>query len=276
MATLVARTDHPLAKKIRLVASRARRAPPDLVLAEGIRVLEEATRARLEIDAVLLDERFGARPREATLISTWSARGVPIQRAAARLMASLSDVTTPQGAVALVRVRRTSPDALAPLPGALVLCACGIQDPGNLGTLVRAAAAAAAAVVCATRGTASARNPKAVRASAGALFRIPVVEDLEPEQFLEFCRARKLRALRADPGSGTPCWEADLRRGTALVVGSEAHGFPDALWESIPAVSIPMAAGSESLNAAAAGAILLFEAVRQRAAAAGRLRGGTR
>jgi len=258
--------DHPLAKRIRLVASRARRAPAELVLAEGTRVLEEATRAGLAIESVIVDERFGASARQAALMAAWRERGVPVRVAAGRLLASLSEVAAPQGGIALVRapIRKLADLRLPRAP--LLLCACGIKDPGNLGTLVRSAAAASAVAVLATRTTVSARGAKAVRASAGSFFRIPVVEELEPVELLEFFRARRLQALRADPRLGSAYWEADLRAGTALLLGGEAHGFEDAAWQAIPPVRIPMAASSESINVSTAGAVLLFEAVRQRGA----------
>src|SRR5262249_19088349 len=93
--------DHPLARRIRLVASGARRAPPDLVLAEGVRVLEEATGAGCAFEAVVIAQEFGAAEREAALLEAWRALGVRVERAAGRLLESLSDVTTPQGGVAL-------------------------------------------------------------------------------------------------------------------------------------------------------------------------------
>jgi TrmH family RNA methyltransferase len=258
--------DHPLAKRIRLVASRARRAPAELVLAEGTRVLEEASRAGLAIEAVVVDDRFGASGRQAALMATWRERGVPVRVAAGKLLTSLSEVAAPQGGIALVRAPIVELAELKLPRAPLLLCACGIKDPGNLGTLVRSAAAASAAAVLATHTTVSARSAKAVRASAGSFFRIPVVEDLEPAELVEFFRASKLQPLRADPRLGSPYWETDLRAGTVLLLGGEAHGFQDAAWEAIPPVRIPMAAASESLNVSTAGSVLLFEAVRQRAA----------
>ena len=103
-ATLVTSTEHPLVKKIRLVASRARRAPAELVLAEGIRVLEEATNSNHPFEAVLLSDGFGTDERETALVQTWHSREIMIRRAAGPLFRSLSGVLSPQGALALVRV----------------------------------------------------------------------------------------------------------------------------------------------------------------------------
>src|SRR5258706_11757735 len=112
MAPILSSKDHATARKIRLVAAGARRAPGDLVLAEGVRVLEEATRAGCSFDAVLVAEDFGAAAREAELLAAWRAGHVPVHRAAGRLLRTLSEVTSPQGGVALVRLPPVSVEAV--------------------------------------------------------------------------------------------------------------------------------------------------------------------
>jgi RNA methyltransferase, TrmH family len=263
-ATPVTSKEHPLVKKIRLVASRARRAPPELVLAEGIRVLEEATNSNHEFEAVLLSDTFGAAERETALLETWQSREIMIRRAAGPLFRSLSGVLSPQGALALVRVPNLSLNEIPTVPNPLILCACGIQDPGNLGTLLRTAAAAGVALVCTTPATGSLRNQKVIRSSAGAFFRIPLVERVGPSEFLAYCSTRKIRPWRAAARSGASVWETGFRSPAAILLGSETRGISEKEWSDIPAVHIPMAPGSESLNVAAAGAIILFEACRQR------------
>ena len=243
--------ENPLVRRIRLVASGSRRAPRDLVLAEGLRVLEEA--AEHSIDAVVISERFGKRDREQLLISRLRSKSVKIYRADRKLMKSLSEVLSPQGALALVRVPRLNLADISLGPNPVVLCACAIQDPGNLGTLLRAAAAAAAALVCTTTSTVSSRNPKCIRASAGTYFRIPVVEELAPKDILEYCGRHGLQPVRADARTGEPYSKMDLTRPTAILLGNESQGLPGIEWS-----------GVESLNVASAGAILLFEALRQR------------
>ncbi len=254
--------ENPLVRRIRLVASGSRRAPRDLVLAEGLRVLEEA--AEHLIDAVVISEGFGKRDREQLLISRLRSKSVKIYRADRKLMKSLSEVLSPQGALALVRVPRLNLADIRLGPNPVVLCACAIQDPGNLGTLLRAAAAAAAALVCTTTSTVSSRNPKCIRASAGTYFRIPVVEELAPKDILEYCGRHGLQPVRADARTGEPYSKMDLTKPTAILLGNESQGLPGIEWSGIRAVRIPMAPGVESLNVASAGAILLFEALRQR------------
>jgi TrmH family RNA methyltransferase len=263
---LLTSRDNPVLKKFRLVLEQARRAPADLVVAEGVRVLEEAAAAGLALDAVLVAEGFGGTAREKALLDSWAASGVRTYEAEDRLIRSISAVVTPQGALALVRMpeRRLRDLDLSGSP--LVVCACGIQDPGNLGSLIRTALAAGAACLCTTPGTVSARNPKTVRSSAGTFFRLPVVEGVAPDEMLDYCRAAGIQLYRSSASEGIPFTRIDFNRPAGILLGNEAKGLAQ-LWSALPAFRIPMARGVESLNVAAAGAVVLFEASRQRSAA---------
>jgi len=253
-----------VARLVRLVSAQARRAPADLVLAEGLRVLEEATRSPCAVVQVVMAEGYGSAPREEALIAEWSRKGIPIYMTSAKLLATLSDVVAPQGAVALVRIqRRRLVDAGAAGP-VLAVCACDIQDPGNLGTLVRSARAARVSLFCTTAGTASLRNPKTIRASAGALFHQPFVEDLSPEEFVDHCSRRSIPVFRTSAEAGLSIWNTDLKKPCAILLGNESRGIEDPLLQQLPNIRIPMAPGVDSLNVAVAGSIILFEALRQR------------
>ncbi len=255
---------NPLVKKFQLVAERARRAPADLVVAEGIRSLEEALFTGLEIEAVIVTDRYGKLDRELVLLEHLRKRPADICSVPESLFCRLSSVQTPQGIIGLVRlpVRKLAATALPETP--LLLCACGIQDPGNLGTLIRTSAAAGASLVCTLEETVSARNPKAIRASAGAIFRLPVVERVPVAEFLDFCRRKSVSVLCAVARGGSSCFETDFARSCAILLGNEGGGIDETVRFGLPEVHVPMHPGVESLNVAAAGAILLFEAFRQR------------
>jgi TrmH family RNA methyltransferase len=257
---------NPFVKKLRLVTLQSRRAPADLVLAEGIRVLEEAIAAGHEIEGVIISGGFGSNRRDKALLARLRAENIQVYRAGDGLMKSLSDVVSPQGVLGLVRVPVLGLDAVSPGANPLILCACGIQDPGNLGSLIRCAAAADARLVCTISGTVSACNSKCVRSSAGMFFRIPVIENLHPEDFLEFCKSRSVRAFRTDARDGETYHSLDLTQATAILLGGESRGLGGPEWMALPAIRIPMSPGVESINVAAAGAIVLFEAFRQRSA----------
>jgi len=256
---------NPLVRTIRLVAGQARRAPADLVVAEGVRALEEALAAGLDIEAVIVTERYGKSERETDLLGRVRQLSSVVCRAPEDIFGRLSSVQTPQGILALVRLPVLKIAAVVLPETPLLLCACGIQDPGNLGALIRSAAAAGASFACSLAGTVSARNPKALRASAGAIFRLPVVEGVAAAEFLAFCRQKSISLFCATARGGASCFETDFRQPCAILLGNEGAGVDDSLRSGLPGVSIPMNTAVESLNVAAAGAVLLFEASRQRA-----------
>ncbi len=257
-------SQNPLFKTARLISMRSKRAPQELVLAEGLRVLEEAVRSGCSVAAAIMTEDFGETHREEALVRSFESAGVRLYRTTQRLLRSLSEVVEPQGVIGLVTVPRLKLADVELGREALILCLCGLQDPGNLGTLIRTAVAADVSMVCTTPTTVSARNPKAVRSSAGAFFRAKVVERITPEDLLAFCRLHGLTIYRADAGRGVEYHRADLDRPLALLLGNESHGFRDEDWQGMPTLRIPLSQGVESLNVGIAGAVILFEVLRQR------------
>jgi TrmH family RNA methyltransferase len=193
-------------------------------------------------------------------------RHVPVIRVHTAVMKSLADTETPQGVLAVVDL----PEPVLPALDArrsLVLVIDGVRDPGNVGTLVRSAAAAGCAAVVTTAGSADAFAPKVVRAAMGTHFHVPVVADVSWDWL-----GPSLDGLPAIVGTdmaGTVPYDAiDWNVGAALVIGHEDHGISEeARTWCRTMVAIPMARGVESLNAAVSGAVVLFEAARQRRAA---------
>jgi TrmH family RNA methyltransferase len=156
--------------------------------------------------------------------------------------------------------------ALDALPAGLVVVSVDVQDPGNLGTVVRSAEAAGATAVVVGRGEQGVDpwNPKVVRGSAGAVLGLPVVVADDPAAAVGALRARGFRAVGADGSASTVYTDTDLTGSIALVIGSEAHGLPAAVVAGLDVVvAIPMAGATESLNAGVAASILMFEAARQ-------------
>ena len=171
---------------------------------------------------------------------------------------------TPQPVLAVARM--PTPDEGALAADGLVIVALGIADPGNLGTILRTAEAANVAAIVLGEGSVDAYNPKVVRASAGAIFGVQVLE-APAVQALDALGGQGRQRLAADPRSGPPYYEVDFCRPTAVVLGSEAHGLPPEIESHLDGhVMIPMAPPAESLNVAMAAAVLSFEACRQRAA----------
>lgn len=179
--------------------------------------------------------------------------------------------TTAQPVAAVVEMIHRPLSGLAGTrPDPVVVCV-GLQDPGNAGTVLRSAAASGAGAVVFCEGAVDVYNPKAVRASAGALFHVPVVAAAPAGETLDELARWGLRRIATVANGGRPYDAADLARPCALILGSEGHGLPAELGDRLDeAVTIPMVTSTESLNVAMAASVVCFEAARQRRTAAGR------
>lgn len=149
-----------------------------------------------------------------------------------------------------------------------MLYLCGMGDPGNVGTLIRSAASFGVSGVALAPGTADPYSPKALRATMGAIFQVPVFIALEPADLISRARAAAVDIVCTDPHDGVELWQADLANDFALVLGSEREGVPEELLRAATTtVRIPQAASTESINVAMAGTVVLYEALRQRSGA---------
>jgi len=180
------------------------------------------------------------------------------------IFASAVDTESPQGIAALVKPREFTLEEVLGGRSPLLLIAAGLQDPGNLGTLIRSAEAFGATGYVILAGTVSPENQKTLRASAGSVFRLPGITLCE-DHILHELAERKIRTVAAVAAEGSPLAEHDLTQPTALILGNEGAGIsPSILKRADARVTIPMPGPVESLNAAIAGSILLYEAARQR------------
>lgn len=197
------------------------------------------------------------------LVRRAETEGVPVRRLEVGVLERLSDVATPQPLLAVAR-RRDPP--LSVLAGCdLVVVGVDVRDPGNAGTLIRSAEAAGAGGIVFCRGSVDATNPKTVRASAGAIFHIPVVEGGDSEEVLAVLGDLGLTRLGALPRGGAAPAQVDLTRPVALVLGNEAWGLPERVAAHLDGtVTIPMPGRAESINLAMAASVLLYEVCRQR------------
>jgi TrmH family RNA methyltransferase len=166
-------------------------------------------------------------------------------------------------------MRRASPGEMtADRRDPLLIVADRIQDPGNLGTLVRLGEAVGTAGLVVVPGTVDPYHTRAARASAGSILRVPVGKISGPEEFGSWCRGRRLRIAVTLPEGGTPCERADLRGGMALVVGNEGEGVSRAWLEAADLrLTVPLEETVQSLNVTLAAAMLLYESLRQRRSA---------
>jgi TrmH family RNA methyltransferase len=255
---LITSRQNPKLKLVHALLGRSKeRREEGAFVAEGVRLLEEARSCGWPTRFVLYSD--GLSERGLALVRELRAAGTDVEEVSADLMQSLSETEAPQGLLAILEEQDL------PLPASLdfLLIPDRIRDPGNLGTLIRSAAAAGVQAVLLPPETTDAFAPKVIRAAMGAHFRMPLLR-LDWDAIRQFCESAHLNVYLADMGA-PPCWEVDLRAPLALIVGSEAGGGGEAA-RSLAAgsISVPMPGGTESLNAGVAGSILLFEIVRQR------------
>jgi RNA methyltransferase, TrmH family len=257
-------------KELRRLFHEATASEKGEVAMEGMHVAEEAIRSGLRLETVFFAE--SARERAHKLLPQLSSHTEALLLPD-EVFASAVPTETPQGVAALVRVRTFSlDDTFLPKP-ALVVISAGVQEPGNLGTIARSAEAFGSSGMLLGERTVSPWNWKAVRASAGSMFRLPVVK-VELAVALREAKQRGLRVLATSSHKGIRISDADLRGPVALVVGNEGAGLPkDVLAQADEIIAIPQSAKVESLNAGIAASIVLYEAARQRSSSPQRLRG---
>ena len=253
---MITSSQNPKVKLVRTLLGRAKeRREAGAFVVEGVRLIEEAYARNWKFQFALYDSSLNE--RGSSLIEHLLARDVDVEEVSEHVMKLLSDTETPQGILAVLEFNPfPNPDA----PD-FILIPDQIRDPGNLGTLLRTAAATGVQAVFLPPETTDAFAPKVVRSGMGAHFRL-LIQSMKWEKIRR--EIQGLQVYLADM-DGTSCWETDLRQPLALIVGSEAEGASqDARELATQKISIPMSGDMESLNAGVAGSVLMFEVVRQR------------
>lgn len=268
---------NPLVKRFRRVRAMGER---QHVFLEGVRLMEDAINAGARFESVAFTAELESSERGAALLDSLrrvQCRGALVSK---QVMEAIADTQTPQGVAAIVSRPYLELDDLFSNSPDLLVIADELQDPGNLGAIIRTAEAAGANGLITTRYTVDPFNDKALRASMGSALRLPVATGANRDDIAARCRDHKIKmiASRATPGQAQGvigdaartervklCTEVDMTVAIALIVGREATGIPESTQgEADEFVHIPMTDGVESLNVAAATAMLLYEAGRQR------------
>lgn len=259
MAEHITSSKNPKIQQVRaLLSRREERERTGRFVVEGVRLIEEALAAGWLPELVLASPALSARGQELT--ARLKAQNTTVDEVDPGLLERLADTQTSQGLLAVISRRQIA----IRQDWDFLLVLDGLRDPGNLGAVLRSAAAAGVHGCLLTAGTADPFAPKVVRAGMGAHFRLPI-EFSSWEDIQIHAAQRGARILIAESSRGEVCWQADLRGPLALVLGGEAEGAqPAAYAHADGLIHIPMPGVSESLNAAVAAGILLFEIVRQR------------
>ena len=235
----------------------------DLIFVEGERLIEECLQSGLALAACFHSPEVS--PRAQTILAELAERGCPLLPTADAVLATVSDTVNSQGLIVLAE-RPTAQLEEVLLSSGLLVCLDAVQDPGNFGTILRTAEAAGATGVISMKGSVDAYSPKVLRSAMGSAFRLPIVTGVTDEGLMEHLHKADLQIVAATADGETLYHEPNWLEPTMVILGNEANGVSDDLLELCETrIRIPLRSPVESLNVAAAAAVILFEAARQRA-----------
>lgn len=246
-------------EKIRLVKNllekRKARQKEGLFVVEGPHLVKEAAK---QVKFVLYSENL-------PLVSELTEQDIECCKISKKQFAELSEVKTPQGILAVVKQEQYDLQNILEVKNPLIVFCLEIQDPGNLGTIIRTADAVGASGVILSRGTVDLYNPKVIRSTMGSLFHLPIMQDIEINQALETLKAKGLRVIATDTASTKSYFDIKYTDNCAIVIGNEGAGLAEDILDlADETVNIPMPGKAESLNVGISTAVVLYEALRQR------------
>lgn len=249
-------------KEARKLHRRRQRYAIGRVLIEGVRLVQDAVSAGVRPVEVFYAPELLTGPGADSLLATLRKSGVPLWACTVAVFATLAETVTPQGIAAVIPM----PVAVPPAEPSLVLVLDRVREPGNAGTLLRSAEAAGVDLVVLAPETVDPFNDKVLRSGMGAHFRLPLVLCQTWEEVTVYLHSSKgaMACFLAEAGAPHSYEAVDWTQPAALIVGGEAEGARSAARALATPIAIPMAGQTESLNAAVAGAVILFEAARQR------------
>ncbi|MCK4724814.1 MAG: RNA methyltransferase [Anaerolineales bacterium] len=256
---MITSTKNPKIQWVRGLQSKSKeRQAEQVIIIEGVRLLEEAQESNWVVRSIFYTETLS--DRGMNLVNAYKDSETRLDTVSSNVMQAISDTKNPQGILAVIEMRSI------PVPDQpdFLLILDGVRDPGNLGTIIRTAAAAGVQAVYLTPGTVDVFSPKVVRAGMGAHFRLPI----HSASWIDICsriKSANLHAFLATSESGDFYYDSDFQRALVLIIGGEAEGASKtAIQVSDSRLQIPMPGGGESLNASVAAGILLFEIAHQR------------
>ncbi|RQD77248.1 MAG: RNA methyltransferase [Candidatus Syntrophonatronum acetioxidans] len=264
---VVTSLQNPEVKLYRSLLRKRGRDKKGLIPLEGIRLIEEAVANQAELHRVIYSEEFLKNERGRELLEDIQNKQPQVKplNVSRNILKEAADTENPQGILAAAVPPESSLSQLTVEEKPLIIVAAGIQDPGNLGTIIRTAAAASVSGVVVTRGTVDIHNPKTLRATMGAIFNLPVVLIKDVESLISYFRQLNTRLAVTDLEGDVNCFQVDLTVPTAVFFGSEAFGLDREIRKAADyRLKIPLLGPAESLNVAVAAGVIMYEGVRQK------------
>jgi TrmH family RNA methyltransferase len=260
----IASKDNSVIKHLRALSDSKYRKKEQVFLIEGVKMVEEALRDKVGVSLVVASPAL-VQHHGKGVIKLAEARSVDLLWISEKLMDTISESKTPQPAMAVITMKEHGEDELLAHDSKLIVICHHLQDPGNLGTIIRTAEAASAAGVALTPNTVDPYNAKAVRASMGSILRLPVVRIGDTGAFMKLCKQKGFQTVAAVVTGDKTHFDIDLKKPTAVILGQEGAGLPQDITTEVDLlVRIPMAETIDSLNVATSSAVILYEAMRQR------------
>lgn len=260
---VISSKDNRIIKDAASLSEKKKRDEKGLFIIEGPNLLREALDEGMNIQSVFVLSGSET-PEILELVQEAELDGCQVYALGRDAFMRVARTDTPQGVIAVCVKKRFSDEEFYGEDGSNILVLDRIQDPGNMGTLLRTADAAGFSGVMLIKGSADPFAPKVVRAAAGSLFRMPIKTGLSPEDAALQLKRHGKNPAAAAMDAPRAYYDEDLAENFALIVGNEGNGVSDELMELSRHISIPMAGRTESLNAALAGGIIMFEALRQK------------
>jgi TrmH family RNA methyltransferase len=256
--------DNTTVKFLMSLSDQKVRKKENVFLIEGVKMVEEALRDKAGVIQVVASPSLALHQGKG-LMKLAKTAGTDILWISDRLLDRLAESKTPQPVMAVVALREYTEDALLAVPPGLAIICHQLQDPGNLGTIIRTAEAAGAAGVVVTENTVDAYHPKTIRATMGSILRLPVLRIPSLEGFLMTGKKKGFQSVALVLNARTTCFDLDLTIPTLAVLGREGSGLPEEILTQVDHLaSVPMAGSIDSLNVATSAAVVLYEAVKQR------------
>lgn len=264
MITRITSKDNLMLRRMKKLESKKFRDKMGLFVLEGITVLKEAIEEGIGIEFVIYSDSFAENPESAAMIDKLQEEKVNIYSVDNRLFASVSGTETPQGIIAAVEKPEWNADEIL-AEGTNIIVLDRVADPGNMGTIIRTAEAAGFSGILAIKGSTDIYGGKVSRSAAGALMRMPVLYADSPQDAVEMLKSKGKKIVCTDPRSDKNYYDVDLSKDAAIVIGNEAAGVCEELFGCADiSVGIPMEGKTESLNAAIAASVMMYESLRQK------------
>ena len=257
-------TANPRIKEAVRIRERKHAHEQNLFVIEGLRIIETAIEAGVEIREAFFTDRFCSQREGGAILKNIGRKGANIFTVADHVLTKITDTETPQGIAAVVSYEISSLDTLPVQNNPLFAAGDGIQEPGNLGTIIRTADAAGIDAVILLEGTCDVFIPKVIRATAGSIFHVPIAR-AKAETFVKWLRDAKIKLAATSADAGESVFNAELDGPVAFVFGNEARGVSETIRKSADIfLKVPIYGNAESLNVATSAAVCLYEAARQR------------